>query len=203
MDSIRSGTVNLTKTQRRAVTAGDYEAIARADSRILDARCESSVWSRPTIWIAPRDQSLYGSPEMLEELVRVTEDSLTKVALAGVEPVVRAGRTLDFGVEVEVIAAPSVDVDYVAFAVQEALYAKFSYESGVFGEVVSADHIIRAISEAIPTSVVQFARVIGFSTGTSSVAEIDPDRNEIAVLPDPSSVVVTVTKNVTTGRTRF
>lgn len=212
LESIRSGTVNLTKTQRRAVTAGDFEAIARADSRVLDAHCQSQVWSRPTVWVAPRDQSLYGSVTMLDQLESVLEESLTKVAMAGVEPDVRFGIVKDVGVEIEVISAPSVDVDYVVLAVQEAVFNKFSYEHGMFGEPLSADHIIRAISDAIPTSVVQFARVGAFNdlshpTGKTEKAEalleVTAEANELIVIPSLEAVEVTVTPNTSTGRTRF
>jgi hypothetical protein len=203
LDSIRSGTVNLTKTQRRAVTAGDYEAITNADSRVLDAVCQTRVWSRPTIWIAPTDRSLYGSPEVLGKLADSVENSLQKVALAGVSPTVRVGNIVDFSVDVEVVAAPSVDVDYVAAAVQEAIYGKYSYENGIFQEIVSADHIIRSISEGVPSTVVQFARVLQFFSDGKISPEVDPGPTGIAVLDTPESVNVTVTKNAASGRTRF
>ena len=58
LDSIRRGAISLTRAQRRAVTSYDYENIARSESKVQDAVCEARVWSRPTIWVAPRETSL-------------------------------------------------------------------------------------------------------------------------------------------------
>lgn len=202
LDSIRAGTVNLTKTQRRAVTALDYESLIKTDSRILDAACESMVWSRPTIWILPREFSLLSNQEGLASLIQQTEDKALQAAMAGVTPDARAGTPIAFGVSIEVIASASVDVNYVHDQVQQTVYDAFSYETGILGAPVTADHIIRAISDGIPISVVQFARVRKLTEGTVTLPELLPRVNELVYLENTDAVVVTVSKTVSTGRAR-
>lgn len=204
VDSIRAGTVNLTKTQRRAVTSLDYESLIKADSRILDAACQAKVWSRPIIWIMPKEFGLLTNVEGMNSLIAQTESAALQAAVAGVRPDVRLGSDLAFSVELEVIAAASVDVQYVARQVQEVVYQAFIYGVGVLGAPVSYDHIIRAISNSIPISVVQFARVTGLHIGASvtAVREVNPLINEVAHIPNTDAVVVTVSKMTGSGRTR-
>ena len=204
LDSIRSGAVNLTKTQRRAVTALDYEALMRADSRILDAVCQAKVWSRPVVWIMPREFSLLTNVAGIESVIKQVEDTALAAAIAGVRPDVRLGTGLTFSVNLEVIAAASVDVQYVVRQVQNVVYSAFAYENGLLGVPIAPDHIIRAISNAIPISVVQFARVTGLYIGGSTAVarEISPLVNEVAYIPNTAAVIVKVSKMTGSGRTR-
>jgi hypothetical protein len=152
----------------------------------------------------PREFSLLTNVAGINSVITQIENTAYQAAIAGVLPDVRLGTALTFDVELEVIAAASVDVQYVAAQVKEVVQAAFSYDNGLLGVPVAPDHIIRAISNGIPISVVQFARVTAMHIGGTTVVsrEISPLASEVAYIPNPDAVVVKVSKMLGSGRTR-
>lgn len=219
VEQVRTGALNLLSAQRRAVTINDYENLCRADSRVMDSACESLVWSRPNVWVAPREESQLDSLVPAGELCTDLERMLSKLAPAGVSPTVQSGTPLYFKAKIKILIPSTVDEEYATKRVKDAVFEKFSYQNGVFLEMVAADHLIRAVHLGVPNSVVNFVQVEDLqvapdwkvvrsggnvawaATGTTPPA-VRPKATEFAVIHDPKHIEVTVEK-ITVGKSRF
>jgi hypothetical protein len=218
-EEVRSGALSLLQAQRRAVTAHDYESLCRSDSRVIDAHCESLVWSRPNVWICPRDIKALMTADLSDSL----EGTVSRLAPAGVSPTVRNGHPKFFRATVKILIPSTVDEKYATERVQEAIYAKFSYENAVFHESVAPDHLIRAVHLGVPDSVVLYVQVLDmlYTADWRKVLEDDvsavwvatatqgrpplvvPESDEFVVLPSTDFIAVQVEKITSTGKSRF
>lgn len=160
IDSVRAQVVKFAKAQRRAVSTDDFSRVARSSNLILTADSDSRVWTRPWVWVLPRDeQMLTADLETQEELLDTVRENITDLAMAGMSPTVRFGTVADVHATIEVRVWQAVDLRRVAEQVRDAVLTQFSYENCEFDREVTEDYLLRVIRDHLDPSVVRFARV--------------------------------------------
>lgn len=157
IDTVRSNTVSLTRAQRRAVTARDYEDIALSDGDVLTAYCSAKVWSRPTIWIYPRYPYVLTNNDAKRELLSRVQTTVNSMAMVGSSVDVIMGIPAMLNLSLVVYTWPTIRKSVVLNAVRNAIINDNVYEKLRFNKAITEEDVLTSISRNVPFRLVRYA----------------------------------------------
>ncbi|ONI92921.1 hypothetical protein ALI22I_01205 [Saccharothrix sp. ALI-22-I] len=160
-ESARSAIENaplVFRSMRRAVTAGDYAALARRTGTVAKVRVRSPVWNRVELYVAPIGTTLRPLPESLRNhLLAFFEDKRpvgTVIQVFGARPA-----PIDIGVEVIVDDrfVPSTVAANVRTAITDLLaFARVDFAQTLYLSDVYA--VVEAVSGVVAATIDRFRR---------------------------------------------
>ncbi len=177
------------RSRKRAVTAGDYETLARDFRGVGKVRAEATNWNTVKLFVAPAGGG-YVSDLLRANLLAYFEDKRPVSALVEIEDV-------DY-VEVYVTATIRVESYYVPEEVKEQVQKSagslLAFENVDFAKPIYLSKFYEAI-EAIPgvdhVTVEEFrSQAVGEDMAASeakgelALGKIKPEPNQVAVVPD-------------------
>ena len=171
IDNVRAQAVKFAKAQRRAVSTNDFARVLRASGDVLTAWADSRVWSRPIIWVMPRDPLVLTEtdPTRRNELISTLERQVSSLAMAGMSPTVLMGHVATVNVQVEIRVWDPIDLRTAALLVRSAILSNFAYDDIDFERDITEDYILRIIRDNVDDNIVRFARVNNISGDPSQV----------------------------------
>ena len=157
IETTRNNTVGLTRSQRRAVTARDYEAIARSEGDVLTAYCSAKIWSRPTVWIYPRAPYVLTEERARTELLNRVQKTVDSMAMVGSSVDVLMGTPAMLNLHLTVYTWPTIRRSVVLSAVRNAILNDNTYEKLRFDRAVTEEDVLYSISKSVPYRLVRYA----------------------------------------------
>lgn len=174
ISSIREQVVKFAKAQRRAVTTEDFARIARSSSMIMTAWADARVWSRPLVWILPRDETILteASTTRRSEIITDTTTNIAALAMVGTSPTVKFGTATNVSVALEVRVWDPIDLEAAANAVRSVILDKLSYNTSDFEREITEDYILRILRDNIDGNTMKFARVNSITADAREASDI-------------------------------
>lgn len=154
---VRQNTVALTRSQRRAVTARDYEAIAMSEGDVLTAYCSAKIWSRPTVWIYPRAPYVLTDAEAKRALLDRVQKTVDSMAMVGSSVDVLMGTPAMLNLDLTVYTWPTIRKSVVLSAVRNAILNDNTYEKLRFDRAITEEDVLYSISKSVPFRLVRYA----------------------------------------------
>lgn len=182
IDNIKQKTVQVARSQRRAVTAQDYENAAMMNGDVLTAHCSAKVWSRPTVFVLPRSQVVLTQPTRRKEFLDGLRADLEALSVVGTSPDVFTGLPTPLNAKVTAYAMPNVRQSAIKSAIESVLLNQFTYENLRFDTTVSSSDLTTQLHLSLPAKMVKYVYC--------QLEPVYPDQPVILEPDDPEPVPV-------------
>lgn len=163
--------------QRRAVTADDFASVALMHSGVLAATCSAKIWSRPTVYVLPRSQTVISQPTLKKQFVQEVQELLDALSMVGSSPDVFVGIPTPLNLTVTAYARKNIRQSAIRDAILKEITARFTYENLKFEEDLSAVDILTGLQTALPSRLVQYV-----------YCDLDPVYPDQPVAEEPSDL---------------
>lgn len=156
--TVRERTIQVARSQRRAVTAEDYESAARIHGEVLTASCSAKVWSRPTIFVLPTSPLVLETPDLKTAFVASVQELMEAVCMTGVSPDVFTGLPTPLNLTVTAYLRKGVRQSIVQSVITKTVLAEYVYENLDFDKIVSSSDILVMLQNSIPAGLLNYLR---------------------------------------------
>jgi hypothetical protein len=155
LSSVRQNAPGAFYTQRRAITANDFQSIAQSLPVVSKANADVTLWSNPVVYAAPPNDGSYTPGQIIlgaltgqsYGYLQTVQATLQRAAMAGTTVSVAPPSYISIAVKVTCYLDPRTSQKKADAAVYNAITQLYAFDNQDFAATLSMHDILFAISQ--------------------------------------------------------